>query len=86
MPSTQHAGFVRTASAMRAAEAEAPGVARDGGQGSGKGGNRLYALFVNMVGRSLLCSHRLRSREGGWMSQGLALTRWATLNVRSVSP
>ena len=46
----------------------------------------LYALFVNMVGRSLLCSHRLRSREGGWMSQGLALTRWATLNVRSVSP
>ena len=36
---------------------------------------RLYALFVNMVGRSLLCSHRLRSREGGWMSQGLALTR-----------
>ena len=49
-------------------------------------GQRLYALFVNMVGRSLLCSHRLRSREGGWMSQGLALTRWATLNVRSVSP
>ena len=43
-------------------------------------------LFVSMAGRSLLCSRRLRSREGGWMSQGLALTRWATLNVRSVSP
>ena len=46
----------------------------------------LSVLFVSMVGRSLLCSRRLRSREGGWMSQGLALTRWATVSVRSVSP